>query len=80
MELEQTVARGLPISAPQAVETERTWDRVGRWLVVVGIVVGVLLPFVPLMVWSFSHRWYFPDLVPTQWSLRAWRYVFSPGS
>ncbi|HIC89357.1 MAG TPA: ABC transporter permease [Anaerolineae bacterium] len=66
--------------AVQVAETKWTWGRIIRWVVVTGIVVGVLLPFIPLVVWSFSHRWYFPALVPTQWSLRAWRYVFSPGS
>jgi putative spermidine/putrescine transport system permease protein len=80
MELEQITARDLPPSIPQIVETEGGWGRAGRWMVVVVIVVGVLLPFVPLMVWSFSHRWYFPAVVPTQWSLRAWSYVFSPSS
>jgi len=80
MEIEQTVAPGLPVSTPQAVNAEGVWSRSGRWVVVAGIVVGVLLPFIPLAVWSFSHRWYFPALVPTEWSLRAWRYVFSHGS
>ncbi len=49
-------------------------------LVVVVIVVGVLLPFVPLLIWSFAHRWLFPAVLPTEWSLRAWTYVFSPSS
>jgi putative spermidine/putrescine transport system permease protein len=50
------------------------------WLVRVGIVVGVLAPLLPLFLWSFSHRWFFPDLLPEAWSLRAWRYVPAPGS
>lgn len=49
-------------------------------LVVIALVAGLVLPFVPLVIWSFSQRWYFPALLPTEWSLRAWRYVFSPGS
>jgi putative spermidine/putrescine transport system permease protein len=45
-----------------------------RWLA--GSIVGaVLLPFVPLVLWSFSGRWFYPDLLPSQWGLRAWAYV-----
>lgn len=49
-------------------------------LVVGVMVVGVLLPFAPLLLWSFSHRWLFPAALPTEWSLRAWTYVVSPSS
>lgn len=57
-----------------------SWLKLGQWVVISGIVVGVLLPFIPLLIWSFSHRWFFPDLFPSAWSLRAWEYVFSPTS
>ncbi len=49
-------------------------------VIIAAIIIGVLLPFVPLIIWSFSRRWYFPALLPTAWSLRAWRYIFSPAS
>jgi putative spermidine/putrescine transport system permease protein len=57
-----------------------SWELIFRWVVISGIVVGVLLPLVPLVIWSFSFRWYFPAPLPTEWSLRAWEYVFSPSS
>jgi putative spermidine/putrescine transport system permease protein len=41
------------------------------------IVVAILLPIVPLVLWSFSFRWRFPDLLPSSLSMRAWKYVFS---
>ncbi|MHB8646601.1 MAG: ABC transporter permease [Thermomicrobiales bacterium] len=41
-------------------------------------VVCVMLPFVPLVLWSAAFAWRWPDLLPTAWSGRAWRYVFSP--
>ncbi|MCA9936150.1 MAG: hypothetical protein KC415_19590, partial [Anaerolineales bacterium] len=44
------------------------------------IVLGMLLPLIPLLIWSVSFRWYFPDMLPEMWSLRAWRYVFAPSS
>ena len=40
------------------------------------IVAGVCLPFLPLVLWSFSRQWFFPDLWPQSWGLRAWNYVF----
>jgi putative spermidine/putrescine transport system permease protein len=46
----------------------------------VTILVGILVPLLPLIIWSFAHRWFFPDLLPAEWSWRAWRYVFSSGS
>lgn len=42
--------------------------------------VGLLLPFFPLLLWSVSHRWYFPAIIPTEWSWRAWRYVLGADS
>jgi putative spermidine/putrescine transport system permease protein len=37
---------------------------------------AVLLPFVPLVLWAFSGRWFYPELLPSRWGLRAWTYVF----
>jgi putative spermidine/putrescine transport system permease protein len=44
-----------------------------KWL----IVFSVALPFAPLVLWSFSQRWFYPALVPQDWGLRAWGYVFA---
>lgn len=44
------------------------------------ILVSVVAPLIPLLIWSFAHRWFFPAVLPTEWSLRAWSYVFSGGS
>jgi putative spermidine/putrescine transport system permease protein len=47
-----------------------------------GFVLAVLLvlPVLPLVVWSFAHGWRFPDLVPQAWSGKAWTFAFSPAS
>jgi len=29
-----------------------------------------------LIIWSFSTRWFYPQLWPEQWGLRAWQYIF----
>jgi putative spermidine/putrescine transport system permease protein len=54
--------------------------RVLRWAVVAGILLGVVLPLVPLVMWSFSRRWFFPALLPPETTARAWRYVLSSDS
>jgi putative spermidine/putrescine transport system permease protein len=47
-----------------------------RYAVTALIVLAVGLPFYQLLVWSLSHRWFYPGLLPQQWGLRAWTYVF----
>lgn len=49
-----------------------------RYVIITAIVLAVLLPFVPLVLWSVSFRWLFPDVLPAAWSGRAWAYVLSP--
>ncbi len=51
-----------------------------RWRVLGLMALAVLLPFAPLLLWSFAFRWAFPDLLPAEWSLRPWRYIFAPES
>lgn len=56
------------------------WTTVISVLVGVVIVVVILSPLLPLIVWSFGANWFFPDLLPATFSLRAWDYVFSETS
>lgn len=51
-----------------------------RTTIIILLIVCILLPFIPLIMWSFSFRWYFPDLWPSEWSLRAWSYLATPNS
>ncbi len=39
----------------------------------------VALPFVPLLLWTFAGEWRFPDLLPSEWSLRGIAYLLEPG-
>lgn len=54
--------------------------RFWRWLAVITIIVAVLAPIIPQLIWSFAFRWFFPDLLPSVWSLDPWRYVFTDSS
>ena len=40
------------------------------------LIISVLLPFTVLIIWSFSTRWFYPQLWSEQWGLRAWQYAF----
>lgn len=56
--------------------------RARRWQPFVGALLALwlVLPLVPLAIWSVAHGWRFPDLLPRDWSLRAWSYAFSAPS
>lgn len=54
----------------------RLADRAG----VIGLTVALLLPLLPLTIWAFSRRWLFPAVLPTEWGLRAWRYLLDPST
>lgn len=43
-----------------------------RAAVIGGIVLGVILPFGPILLWSFGRQWWFPALLPEVWSLQSW--------
>ena len=49
---------------------------VNRNITFAAVTTTVLLPFTVLILWSFSTRWFYPQLWPVQWGLRAWQYVF----
>jgi putative spermidine/putrescine transport system permease protein len=51
-----------------------------RLLAVLLLVGFLLLPLLPLAVWSVAHGWRFPDLVPPDLSARAWSYALSARS
>ena len=54
--------------------------RVLPQIAVWGMVAAMLVPLIPLAIWSFARGWRFPDLLPAGWSGRAWSYAFSDTS
>ena len=44
------------------------------------LVTWLVLPLIPLAIWSFARSWFFPDLLPSAWSTRAWDYALSDTS
>src|SRR5262245_12969873 len=51
--------------------------RIGAVATVVGLAIT---PLALLAVWSLGRAWFWPALLPREWSLRAWAYVFSPAA
>ncbi|HEY6403710.1 MAG TPA: hypothetical protein VI479_19965, partial [Blastocatellia bacterium] len=48
-------------------------------LAAIGAVIGLAaIPVALLTARSLAQSWYWPRLAPLAWSVRAWRYVFSP--
>lgn len=45
-----------------------------------GLTIVLLLPLLPLVISAFSQRWLFPAVLPTEWGLRAWRYLLDPNT
>ncbi|MCX7289253.1 MAG: ABC transporter permease subunit [Rhodobacterales bacterium] len=54
-------------------------DRV-RLLAGMALALWLVLPLVPLAIWSVAHGWRFPDLLPVAWSFKAWSHAFSASS
>jgi putative spermidine/putrescine transport system permease protein len=48
-----------------------------RTLVALALAGWLVLPLLPLAVWSVAHGWRFPDLLPRAYSARAWSYALS---
>ena len=65
--------------------TDGLWSRRMRLLGGLVLVTWLVLPLIPLGLWSVARGWFFPDLLPTAWTLEPWRYALSdvggvPGS
>lgn len=46
-------------------------------LLAAALAFWLVLPLIPLAIWSFAHGWRFPDLLPRDLTLAAWRYTLS---
>jgi putative spermidine/putrescine transport system permease protein len=51
-----------------------------RNTLIVLVIVVLFLPFLPLLIWSFAQGWFFPQLIPEQWTLQHWIQLLSPAS
>ena len=51
-----------------------------RNIILISIIITIIIPVIPLAVWSFSHTWRYPYILPQSFNLRAWQYIGSPYS
>lgn len=49
-----------------------------QWIIYLGLLVGVIVPLIPQFIWPFAKSWFYPDLIPSAWSSRAWKYIGNP--
>ena len=45
---------------------------VARWLGFVLVAVSTVFPLTLLAVMSFSREWFYPELVPSEWTAANW--------
>lgn len=50
--------------------------RVQRWVLFFSVLLSVIVPFLPLILWSMTEQWFYPGLLPQSFGPRAWSYVF----
>ncbi|WJY21241.1 ABC transporter permease [Fontisubflavum oceani] len=56
------------------------WTQTFRYLTCLVLVIWLVLPLIPLAIWSFARGWFFPDILPRVWTLDAWDYAMSDTS
>ena len=44
------------------------------------VMVVLFLPFLPLLIWSFAEHWFFPSVLPDQWTLQNWQQLLNATS
>jgi len=52
-------------------------SRLIQSLLLLLVLFTVSIPFIPLLLWSFSEQWFYPAILPQKFGLRAWQYIFS---
>ena len=51
-----------------------------RFLTITMLIIWLILPLIPLVIWSFARGWFYPHIFPKQWTLSAWQYALSDTS
>lgn len=48
------------------------------WFFLIVVILFLVVPFIPLMIWSMTKHWPWPLLLPQDFTWAAWVYIFSP--
>jgi putative spermidine/putrescine transport system permease protein len=44
------------------------------------VIIALFLPFLPLLIWSFAENWFFPSVLPDNWTVQNWQTLFNSTS
>jgi putative spermidine/putrescine transport system permease protein len=66
------------VLAPGTRKPGRLGRRLRDGIGVNALIIAIAIPLVPVILWSLSGSWFFPAVVPTTLSSRAWAFVLSP--
>ncbi len=56
--------------------TSKAW----RNAVIAAMLVTAIVPVIPVLIWSVTTNWQFPNLLPNKVTFRGWEYVLEPYS
>ena len=59
------------------LEKQTILSRSFRFITISMLITWLVLPLIPLAIWSFARGWFFPQILPKQWTLSAWHYALS---
>ena len=51
-----------------------------RRLTTVLLIAWLVLPFIPLAIWSVARGWAYPDILPKVWTIQPWAFALSEQS
>lgn len=51
-----------------------------RRLTTILLISWLVLPLLPLAIWSIAHGWTYPNLLPQNWTPQPWAFALSPQS
>ncbi|MCZ4259791.1 ABC transporter permease subunit [Limimaricola sp. G21655-S1] len=51
-----------------------------RMLLGLALIVALVAPLLPLALWSVARGWFFPQILPANWTIEPWMQAFAPRS
>lgn len=49
-------------------------------LILYSILTGLLLPLIIIVFWTFAKSWTWPNILPTEWGIRGYKYFMDPST
>jgi putative spermidine/putrescine transport system permease protein len=68
------------MTTTDAIKSKEQREKVAsvlRYIALILLLFGLVLPFFAFIINSFAYRWFYPQLIPNEWSLDAWNRVLN---